>query len=311
MGKETARILVIGAGVNGSVCASGLQKGGVDVTVLARGTRYDEILKEGIIIEDAFKGKQAVTKVKVINVLKPNDIYDYILVIVRRNQITGLLPVLAKNKSPNIVFMGNNLGGSEEYTAALGKERVMFGFVFAGGKREGDKIKAISSTSLASPFGEIDGSMTPRLKRLIGILRQGGFNAQPSNQILDFLFTHGAGVPLFAKLTIKHELDTRDLAKSSSDVGLLIDSMRESLSVLRATGHKIVPSSMGIIEVIPRFILVALVRFFLSLKLAEVGGAYHVSQAPDEMQFLAEELEALVKKSGLPAPAIRKVLSMK
>ena len=279
--------------------------------MLARGTRYDEILKEGIIIEDAFKGKQAVTKVKVINVLKPNDIYDYILVIVRRNQITGLLPVLAKNKSPNIVFMGNNLGGSEEYTAALGKERVMFGFVFAGGKREGDKIKAISSTSLASPFGEIDGSMTPRLKRLIGILRQGGFNAQPSNQILDFLFTHGAGVPLFAKLTIKHELDTRDLAKSSSDVGLLIDSMRESLSVLRATGHKIVPSSMGIIEVIPRFILVALVRFFLSLKLAEVGGAYHVSQAPDEMQFLAEELEALVKKSGLPAPAIRKVLSMK
>jgi len=47
-----------------------------------------------------------------------------------------------------------------------------------------------------------------------------------------------------------------------------------------------------------------------SSKLGEVGGVYHVSQAPDEMHYLAQELEVLVEKSGLPLPAIRKVLSM-
>ncbi len=307
---DTGRILVIGAGVNGSVCASGLQNAGIDVTVLARGTRYDEIKKEGIVIVDAFSNKRSVTKVKVIKTLKPDDVYDYVLVIVRRNQISGVLPLLAGNRSQNIVFMGNNLAGSEEYTDALGKGRVMFGFPFAGGRREGDIIKAVTIGSLTAPFGEIDGSITPRLKRLVAIIRQAGFSAEPSTRIMDFLFTHGAGVPLFANLILKHGCDTRALARSPADLGLLVDSMRESLSVLRALGHRIVPGSMRVIEIVPRFVLVVFLRFALASKLAEVGGAYHVSQAPDEMEFLGKELEALVEKSGLSAPAIRMVLAM-
>jgi len=292
------------------VCASGLQKAGIDVAVLARGTRYDDLRKEGIVIEDAFSGKRSVTKVEIIKALKPDDIYDYILVIVRRNQVSGVLPLLARNKSPNVVFMGNNLGGSKEYTDALGKDRVMFGFVFAGGRREGDIIKAVTIKSLASPFGEIDGDITPRVKRLVAIMRQAGFNAEASPNIMDFLFTHGAGVPLFANLVLRHGCDTRALARSPQDLGLLVDSMRESLAVLRATGHRIVPGSLRVIEIVPRSVLVALFGFALSLKLAEIGGAYHVSQAPDEMKFLGQELKALVKQSGLKAPATRKVLSM-
>ena len=49
MKKENARILVIGAGVNGSICAVGLRKVGIDVTVLARGKRYEELREEEIV----------------------------------------------------------------------------------------------------------------------------------------------------------------------------------------------------------------------------------------------------------------------
>ena len=52
MVKDTARILVIGAGVNGSVCAAGLQQAGANVTVLARGQRYAELVEQGIVIEN-------------------------------------------------------------------------------------------------------------------------------------------------------------------------------------------------------------------------------------------------------------------
>ena len=247
---------------------------------------------------------------KVIDTLNPDDFYDYILVVIRRNQISELLPVLAKNKSPNVVFMGNNLAGPDEYTNALGKDRVMMGFVFAGGKREGNVIKAIVSRSIAVPFGEIDGAITPRLTRLLAILRQGGFKAKASSCIIDFLMSHGVGVPLFAKLTIKHGYETRALAKSTADLKLLADAMRESFSALRALGYRIVPMSLYLVKTLPRFVLVAGLRMLFSSKLGEVGGGYHVSQAPDEMNYLAQELEALVEKSGLPAPAIRKVLSI-
>jgi 2-dehydropantoate 2-reductase len=310
MKLDNARILVVGAGVNGSACASVLLNGGIDVTILARGKRYGDIQKEGIIIENPLNNKRFVTRVPVINKLAPEDIYDYILVVIRKNQVSELLPILADNRSPNIVFMGNNLAGPDEYTDALGKERVMMGFVFAGGRREDNIIKAIISRSIAVPFGEINGILTPRLNRLINIIRQGGFKAKASTCILDFLATHASGVPLFGKLTIKYGLDNRKLARSAEDMRILVNAMRESFQVLKSLGYKIVPKSQNIINFLPRFIIIAGIRALLSSKLGEVGLVYHVSQAPDEISYLAQELEVLVEKSGLSVPSIKKILDM-
>ena len=67
MNADNARILVIGAGVNGSACASVLHNGGIDVTVLARGKRYEEIRNDGIIIENPFNKRRTITRVRVID----------------------------------------------------------------------------------------------------------------------------------------------------------------------------------------------------------------------------------------------------
>ena len=122
---ENARILVIGAGVNGSAVATRLYNAGLDVKVLARGRRFENIQVEGIIIEDPFSHKRSITKVPVINRLAPEDGYDFILVVVRKNQVAELLPVLAQNKSPNIVFMGNNLSGPDEFAKTISKQRII------------------------------------------------------------------------------------------------------------------------------------------------------------------------------------------
>lgn len=314
MDKENARILVIGAGVNGSLCATRLHDAGVDVTVLARGKRYEELRDEGIVIEDPMTQKRSVAKVPVIDALDPQDCYDYILVIVRKNQVAALLPVLARNGSPNIVFMGNNLSGPDEYTAALGKERVMLGFVFGAGRREGSVIRAwaprgLLSNVLAAPFGEINGTITPRLMRLIGIFRRAGLHAVPSPAMVDYLATHGVGVAVVAPLIIKHGCDTHALARSTVDLRLLVDGMRETLDVLRALGYRVVPRSTSVMRIIPRFLLVTFYRALFASRIGEVGAGWHCSQAPDEMQQLAKDLEALVERSNLAVPAIRTILS--
>jgi 2-dehydropantoate 2-reductase len=304
------RILIIGAGVNGSAVITRLCNAGIDAKVMARGKRFEEIKSEGVIIENPFSRKQSVTKVPVIDHLGPGDVYDFILVIVRKNQIADLLPVLAQNNSPNIVFMGNNLSGPDEFTKIINKQRIMLGTVIAGGKRDGDIIRAITSTPLASLFGELDGTVTPRLKQLIEILNSAGIKAKISTNIIDHQMTHAVGVALIGKLTMKYHCDLHALARCTEDLKLLVDARREAHQVLRALGHKIVPPSEDAIRFIPGFLQVAGMRALLNSKLGEVGLAYHVSQAPDEMERLANELCMMMNQAAIPVPAIRKILEM-
>jgi len=220
------------------------------------------------------------------------------------------LPVLAQNKSPNIVFMGNNLSGPDEFAKVIDKKRIMLGMVVAGGKRDGDIIRAMTSTPLPSPFGEMDGTITPRLKRLVKILRSAGIKATTSTNMIDLQMTHAVGVALIGKLTMKYNCDLAAFARSTEDLKLVVEGGREAHQVLRALGHKIVPFAENASQFIPSFFQIAGWRAMLNSKLGEVGLAYHVSQAPDEMMQLANELRGLVDQAGLPVPAIRKILEM-
>ena len=308
MKADGARILVIGAGVNGSICASELHKAGVDVTVLARGKRYEELCKDGVIIEHPIKKTRNVTRVPVISALRADDRYDYVLVVVRKNQVRDLLPALAANQSPAIVFMVNNPSGPDEWVAALGGERVMLGFVFGGGKRDGNIIRAIRGGGLSTPFGEIDGAITPRLVRLVEILRRADLKARVEKEMPDWLSTHAALVAPFAVLTMKHCCNTYELAKATGDWRLLADATRDTVKVLRGLGRHVIPLSNSVIGRLPRFLAVPLYRAFLSSRLGEIGGGWHCSQAPDEMRQLAVELKAMMQRSGLAVPALRQVL---
>jgi 2-dehydropantoate 2-reductase len=246
--------------------------------------------------------------------LAPGDTYDYILVVVRRNQVAELLPALAANSSPNVVFMNNNLAGPGEMVAVLGTQRPMLGFVFAGGKRDGEIIRTIGPfhhSLMSTPFGEIDGTVTPRLKRLVNLLNRAGLRAKVSTNVVDFLATHASGVAVFGALAMKHGSDLKALARSGDDLKLAAAASRETIPVLKALGHKIVPASQQIVAVMPVSVLAFLLRLLANSRIGEVGGAWHVQQAPDEMLALADDLRAAVIRSGVPAPALRKILDMK
>jgi len=307
--KPDGRILVIGAGVNGSVCAAALHRAGYDVTVLARGKRLEELQAGGIEIEDPLKGTRTVTQVPVVDRLAPEDVYEYVLVVVRKNQVRDLLPVLAQNQSPSVVFMVNTASGPEEWIAALGAKRVMLGFVFAGGRREGSLIRAMRVRGLGTPFGEANGAISERLTRLVSILSRAGLKAKAVADMPDWLATHAAMVAPVAILLLKHGCNTYALARSREDMGMLADAMRETLAVLRATGRRIAPHPIVLVNVLPRFVMKGLFRALLSSRFGEIGAGWHCSQAPDEMFQLARELKDLVEQSGLPAPALRQLLA--
>lgn len=102
------RVLVFGAGVLGSYLAHALVRGGNDVTVLARGKRAEQLKKDGLVIRHYFQLKNTVDEVKVIQELQSDDFYDLVFVVMKYNDFPAVLPILAENKSHNIVLVGNN-----------------------------------------------------------------------------------------------------------------------------------------------------------------------------------------------------------
>ena len=155
------KILIFGAGPLGSLLAARLQQGGQQVTLLARGQRLAQLRREGIILKSWTSREEESVQVPIIENLAPDDFYDLILVVMRKNKALEALPVLAANCSPNVLFMMNNAAGPEALIKALGNKRVLTGFAGAAGFREGGKIVYINAEPEREAeilLGEPDGS---------------------------------------------------------------------------------------------------------------------------------------------------------
>lgn len=135
------KILVYGAGPLGSLFAARLLEGGHEVALLARGQRLADLQDHGIVLVDTQTGQQTIAHPRFVERLNPQDAYDLVLVIMRKNRALEILPNLAANHStPNILFLMNNAAGPGELVRALGQERVLMGFPMAAGFRRGPVV---------------------------------------------------------------------------------------------------------------------------------------------------------------------------
>jgi len=75
------RFLVYGAGNIGSLYAARLAHSSQDVAILARGTRFEQIRRQGIELEDGVSGERTTMSLEVVAGLDPDDAYDVVLVI--------------------------------------------------------------------------------------------------------------------------------------------------------------------------------------------------------------------------------------
>ena len=96
------RILFFGAGPLGSVYAHLLNERGGDVTVLARGERYDWLKGNGLVLRNEITGQMDSSYVKVVSELKPNDGYDLVIVLLAGFSVSNI-----KIFSINFFFSNN------------------------------------------------------------------------------------------------------------------------------------------------------------------------------------------------------------
>lgn len=310
------RILIYGAGVIGSIFAGKLAAAGEDVTVLARGKRAEELRQCGIILTTDGSNHDEAIPVKVIEHLAPDDLFDYIIVVMQRTQVDSVLPILSKNCSKNIVFVVNTAAGYEKWARAVGSERLMIGFPSAGGERIGNKVdyfigKGIIRTFQTTTFGEYSGRETERLRRLINAYRRAGIPSVSCNDMDAWQKTHVAMVTSIGNALYKFDCNNYHLARSYESICLMLHGIKEGFAVLNRLGIKIKPAKLWYMR-LPVWMTAKVTKVVMGTKIAETALAKHCTAAKPEMVCLQAEFDSLITQSQLQTPAIdrlRKYLS--
>lgn len=310
---DMMNILILGAGVLGSMYAGLLSEGGHDVTVLARGKRLAEIREHGIELQELGAQQPRTVRVAVIERLDEDASFDLVLVLVRADQLSGVLPILAASRgTPNVLFLMNNPDGPDAAVGALGAERVLQGFPCAGGMREGRVVHYVrhrDGTPIPTTIGEPSGERTDRLTSIARAFEQAGLPVTIERNIDAWLKTHAALVLPGAPALRIVGGSNYDLAEDTDTLRLVVAAIREGLRVVRALGHPLRPWHVQLIEWMPVAVSVWALRKVFRSKFAEIALAGHAQAARGEIDAIMARLRDFGRQRGVPMPAFDQLMT--
>jgi 2-dehydropantoate 2-reductase len=252
------------------------------------------------VLVDEITGARETSRVQVVDALRPEDQYDLVIVLIRKNRLPPVLGTLAANAHlKNILFMGNNALGFECYLDVLPEEKVLFGFPGAGGgvrdhvvhfadrEKPGGKRKAVT-------IGEVDGGMRERTRAIKSLFEESGIPVDATTDIdgvttdIDgWLKYHVALVSPLVNALYKHGCDNYALARDKKTLQAMVRAAKEGGRVLKALGYS-----------------VKALQGLLGSKFAEIAFSLHARAAQDEMRELADEFRSLIERTSIETPNI-------
>ena len=309
------KTLIFGAGPLGSLYTYLLHKAGKDVTILARNEHYKFLKENGVILVNEFTDKKLITNVTVVDSLNSEDSYDLVIVLMRKNSIRNVLPILNRNKNiQNILFMGNNTLGFDEYLKYLPKEKVLLGFPGGGGSKVDHITHYIDSEKpngkrLPITIGEIDGVISERTKQIKHLFESTNVPVNIVKSIDGWLKYHVAYIIPLAGGLLKSGNNYK-LAKDKNTIRTYIRAVKEGGQVLKELGYNNqYPLKIKTFYWNPEWITMNILKQAFNSKFAEVAMMMHVNSAKDEMIELGNEFRTLIKQTSIKTPNLNELLS--
>jgi 2-dehydropantoate 2-reductase len=290
-----SRIIVLGAGVQGTLYGLRLADAGHEVTLVARGKRADELRIGGAIIEHALTGRRQVTQLPVIREISPALDCDLCLVTVRREQLDSALPALEMaHRIPRVVFMVNHACGSEILFSILGRPRTVLGFPGAAGTLEGGVARYVEIAQQAT-------SIEASAPDIADLLKGAGFRVSLVSDMDSWLRRHAVFVTAIAGALYESGVDAQHLSRDNESVGVMILAVREGWAAMDRCGIARPPISLGVIfQLVPLAISVWYWQRLIGSREGEFYFAHHTRHAAKEMAALAADVRALFPQEVMP-----------
>lgn len=295
MTTKAPRILIFGAGVVGSFYAVQFAQANMDITLLARGERLKTLRKKDLLYDD--KGVIRSVKVKLIDRLEANDIYDYILVAVRYDQIEGALAAVQHNQSPNIVTLTTTSVGYDGWLDIVG-DRLIPGFGIAGGDISDGVLhaKRVPSFIQKTIFGETNGQVTLRVRTLSEVFQRAGLPTTISENIHAFLISKGVLDTALLKEFLKGgKVMTVAEARTNETLQTVVGNLKSYFQLLEKKGIPITPPQLKIILLCPQWLMVLFFKGLLRFKaVTDTLLGNHAISIAHEIQKLDQDFLASV-----------------
>lgn len=290
------RVLVLGVGVLGSYLAHSLLKAGNDVTILARGKRYEQLSDNGLVIKHYFQKKTTVDRINVISELKKDDIYDLIFVVMKYNQLPSALLTIANNLSENIILIGNNANPkrteADIQKLSKSKKNIGFGFQTSAGIRE-DSGRVISIHGKGNiTFGDLNGdlSLEETVKKAFGT----HYKVTIEKDIEAWLLTHYVFILPMNSLLYINDFNAKKISKSNVSLNKMVEATNEGLEVLKENGVDIIPRSLGKLISDYKKLYYLLMKIYFKLPMNKfVSGGF------DEILALYNDFEKLKNNANI------------
>ena len=290
------RILIYGAGVIGSLYAALFTEAGYDTSVYARGKRLEFLKKNGLLYKKNQNIKRAETTI--LEELSDNDVYNFVLLTVRENQLYEALAELKNNKSDTIVTMVNSLDSYKKWEDIVGIGRILPAFPGAGGSINDDGILDASLTPRIiqlTTFAEISGNKSETKKQFSKILKHAHIPYQKVADMHMWQLCHLAMVVPIADAYYEADCPER-AGKDWKIMKKTAERLKRNFIFLRKQEGKLSPWKMNIFRFLPLPFLTIMLAIIFESSFGDKFMYQHAVKAPDEMRELHKQFYAYMRR---------------
>jgi 2-dehydropantoate 2-reductase len=177
------RMLVVGAGSTGGYFGGRLARAGRDVTFLVRGGRVEKLRKNGLDITSP-RGDFSVTP-KLVMASGLDSAFDIVLLTVKAYSLDAALDDMAPAIGPEtmIVPVLNGMRHMDVLASRFGERAVLGGVCKILTTLDGESHIVHLGNFHELIYGELDGSLSTRVRALDQFMRGAGFDARLSGAI--------------------------------------------------------------------------------------------------------------------------------
>jgi 2-dehydropantoate 2-reductase len=291
------KVLIVGAGVVGTVYGAHLAAAGNTVSVLSHGPRTEEVAAGGLCARDVTGEGLADAEAAVVP--DASGTYDIVLIAVRRDQLAsacaGLAGLVGK---PAVLFLGNNPAGRAAIPGGMPGD-VYLGFPGVGGVLTGGTAEYVRIRRQPTALQE---TPDPRVAAFESALTGRGFAVQRVADMDGWLAYHATFVACITAALYRCGTDPVRLAADRATLTLMCRAITEAFAALRAGGTAGLPRNLAVLY--SPLLRVVAVRYWARTMRSPTGElcfAAHARHAEAEMRALARDV--LARITGSPALA--------